>query len=218
MTTTAFISHYWKRARLELAVLGFVLLWAGVLLCLGVPGLARAQANGAEVSQLQIDRTAEGVFLSATVRFDLPTAVEDALLKGVPMFFVAEVEVYRDRWYWYDKRLLSAERHLRLAYQPLTRRWRLNVASGVITANSLGVALNQSFDSLPEALAALRRVSRWKIADSAEIDPEQRHSVVYSFRLDLAQLPRPFQIGVLGQAEWNIAASTTQRLSMEGTK
>lgn len=215
---TAFISHYWKRARLELAGLRFVLAWAGVLICLGIPNVVRAQPSGAEVSQLQIDRTADGVFLSASVRFDLPTAVEDALLKGVPMFFVAEVEVYRDRWYWYDKRLLSAERHLRLAYQPLTRRWRLNVASGVITANSLGVALNQSFDSLPEALAALRRVSRWKIADAAEIDPEQRHSVVYSFRLDLAQLPRPFQIGVLGQADWNISASSTQGMSMESAK
>ncbi len=218
MTTTAFISHYWKRLRLELAALEFVLLCAGACLCLGMPHVALAESSDAEVSQLQIDRTAEGVFLSASVRFDLPTAVEDALLKGVPLFFVAEVEVYRDRWYWYDKRLLSAERHLRLAYQPLTRRWRLNVASGVITANSLGVALNQSFDSLPEALAALRRVSRWKIADTAEIDPEQRHSVAYSFRLDLAQLPRPFQIGVLGQAEWNISASTTQRLSMESAK
>ena len=215
---TAFISHYCKRAWLELAVLEFALLSACACLCLGMPHLAQAQSNGAEVSHLQIERTAEGVFLSASVRFDLPAAVEDALLKGVPMFFVAEAEVYRDRWYWYDKRLLSAERHLRLAYQPLTRRWRLNVASGVITANSLGVALNQSFDSLPEALAALRRVSRWKIADAAEVDPEQRNSLVYSFRLDLAQLPRPFQIGVLGQAEWNISVSTTQRLTMETAK
>lgn len=215
---TAFISHYWKKARLELAVLEFVFVLVGACLCLGMPNRAQADPNGAEVSQLQIDRTTEGVFLSASVRFDLPTAVEDALVKGVPMFFVAEAEIYRDRWYWYDKRLLSAERHLRLAYQPLTRRWRLNVASGVITANSLGVALNQSFDSLPEALAALRRVSRWKIADTAEIDPDQRHSVVYSFRLDLSQLPRPFQIGVLGQAEWNISASSTQRISMESVK
>ena len=215
----AFISHCWKKARLQLAVLKFALVaLPGVCLCLCMPLAAQAQSNSAEVSQLQIERTAEGIFLSAAVRFDLPTAVEDALLKGVPMFFVTEVEIYRDRWYWYDKRLLSAERHLRLAYQPLTRRWRLNVASGVITANSLGVALNQSFDSLPEALAALRRVSRWKIADTADIEPDQRHSVAYSFRLDLAQLPRPFQIGVLGQAEWNISASTTQRLAMESAK
>ena len=212
MTMTAFISHCWKKARLEFAVLA-------ACACLSAaPTLAYAQSLVAEVSQLQIERSAEGVFLSASVRFELPTAVEDALLKGVPMFFVVEAEVYRDRWYWYDKRLISAERHMRLAYQPLTRRWRLNIASGVITANSLGVALNQSFDSLPDALAALRRVARWKITDAAEIDPEQRHTVVYSFRLDLSQLPRPFQIGVLGQTDWNISASISQRLSMESAK
>jgi hypothetical protein len=210
---TAFILHCWKRVWPEFAVL-----LACTCLCWSPLRVAHAQSTGAEVSQFQIERNAEGVFLSAAVRFDLPTAVEDALLKGVPMVFVAEAEIFRDRWYWYDKRLLSAVRQLRLAYQPLTRRWRLNVASGVVSANSLGVALNQSFDSLPEALAALRRVSRWKIADSAEIDPELKHSIVYSFRLDLAQLPRPFQIGVLGQAEWDISASTTQRLSTETPK
>ena len=213
MTTTGSILHCWKKARPEFAVLiaCACLLWS-------TPDFVQAQSSGAEVSQLQIERTAEGVFLSASVRFDLSTAVEDALLKGVPIFFVAEAEIYRDRWYWYDKRLVIAGRQMRLAYQPLTRRWRLNVASGVITANSLGVALNQSFDSLPEALAALRRVSRWKIADSADIDPDQKHSIVYSFRLDLAQLPRPFQIGVLGQAEWDISVSATQRLAVEAVK
>lgn len=207
---TAFILHCWKRVWPKLAVL-----LVCTCLCWSSLRVAHAQSTGAEVSQFQVERNAEGVFLTASVRFDLPTAVEDALLKGVPMVFVAEAEIFRDRWYWYDKRLLSAVRQLRLAYQPLTRRWRLNVASGVISANSLGVALNQSFDSLPEALAALRRISRWKIADSADIDPDLKHTIVYSFRLDLAQLPRPFQIGVLGQAEWDISASTTQRLSME---
>ena len=43
------------------------------------------------------------------------------------MYFVAEGDILRERWYWYDKRIVSVQRHIRLAYQPLTRRWRLNV-------------------------------------------------------------------------------------------
>ncbi len=171
-----------------------------------------------EVTQLQVDRSAEGVFVSATVQFDLPAAVEDALLKGIPMMFLAEVDIFRNRWYWYDKKVVSAERHMRLAYQPLTRRWRLNVASGQITPNSLGLALNQSFDSLPEAMAALRRVSRWKVAEPGEIDPDQKHGIEFRFRLDVSQLPRPFQIGALGQSDWNVVVTTTQRLAFEPGK
>ena len=107
---------------------------------------------------------------------------------------------------------------MRLAYQPLTRRWRLNVASGLITSSSLGLALNQSFEALPEALAAVQRLSRWKIADVSDLDFEQRYLVEFRFRLDLAQLPRPFQIGMLGQTDWNISAATGQALVLENAK
>ena len=144
--------------------------------------------------------------------------MQDALFKGVPMVFVAEVDTFRERWYWTNKRVLSAERHMRLAYQPLTRRWRLNVASGLITQAGLALALNQSFDSLSDALAALQRLSRWKIGDISDQDLEQRHYVEFRFRLDMSQLPRPFQIGTLGQTDWNIAASSSQALTLDSLK
>lgn len=216
MTMTAFILRSLRSALHKAAAL---LICAGLFCQVSLQAHAAAgDAGGAEVSQLQIDRNADGIFLTASVKFDLPVAVEDALLKGIPMFFVAGVEVSRDRWYWYDKKLLSTERHMRLAYQPLTRRWRLNMASGVITANSLGVALNQSFDTLSDALSAVRRVPRWKIAEAADIDPGQKHNLTFSFRLDVSQLPRPLQIGVLGQSEWDISATASQRLSPESMK
>jgi hypothetical protein len=134
------------------------------------------------------------------------------------MIFVAELELFRERWYWTNKRVASAERHMRLAYQPLTRRWRLNVASGTITNAALAVALNQNFDALPDALAAVQRLSRWKVADLADLDLEQQHLVVFRFRLDTSQLPRPFQIGTLGQTDWNIDFLIRQPLSMEPLK
>ena len=34
---------------------------------------------------------------------EIPSAVEDALLKGIPMVFLAEADILRERWYWYDK-------------------------------------------------------------------------------------------------------------------
>ncbi len=213
---TVFISRCWRSTRRDFAA------WLVCVSLLGVIGPAikvvHAEGNATEISQLQIERSAEGVFLSATVRFELSAVVEDALLRGVPLFFVAEVDVLRDRWYWYDKKLVSVERHMRLAYQPLTRRWRLNIASGAITSNSLGLSLNQGFETLGEALAAMRRVSRWKIAEASEIDAEQKNNIEFRFRLDVSQLPRPFQIGALGQSDWDISVTTTQRLSMQSAK
>jgi hypothetical protein len=129
---------------------------------------------------------------------------------------VAEASIYRDRWYWYDKRVSYSARHMRLAFQPLTRRWRLQVSSRPI--GSSGMVLGQVFDSQEEAVAAIQRISRWRIADAADIDPEAPHNIDFRFRLDVSQLPRPFQIGAVGQADWIILAVRNQRLVFDHTR
>jgi hypothetical protein len=207
VTTTAFITQYLKNAACE-RLLRRVLA-SLVMVCAG------AAVQAAEVTQLRMERSDESVYLSATVRFELPMVVEDALLKGIPMFFVAEADIYRDRWYWYDKRITTATRTMRLAYQPLTRRWRLNILPGAISVTGLRASLSQNYDTLSEAMAAIQRISRWRIADAAEIDAASRHNVEFRFRLDLSQLPRPFQIGVAGQRDWTIAVEDSRQLVPE---
>jgi hypothetical protein len=172
-----------------------------------------ARAESAEITQMRFDRTEDGLVMSANVTFELPPAVEDALTKGIPMFFVAEAVLLRDRWYWTDKHVATTTRHMRLSYQPLTRRWRLNMSSSPI--GSAGVALGQNFDTRDEALAAIQRISHWKIAESADIDPEARYNVNFRFRLDVSQLPRPFQIGAVGHSDWTINVSRNVRLLFE---
>lgn len=172
-----------------------------------------ARAEPTEITALRADRNAEGVVLSAQIALDLPGAVDDALSKGIPLFFVAEATLLRERWYWYDKELSTATRHLRLSFQPLTRRWRLVVSSSPIGAS--GLALGQTFDTREEAMAAVQRISGWRIIDSTDFDPEPRHYVNLRFRLDVSQLPRPFQLGVAGQADWNLIASRSVRIGTD---
>ena len=173
-------------------------------------------AQAAEITQLRVERADDGMHLSAAVNFALPPVVEDALMKGIPLFFVVEADIYRDRWYWTDLRVASAARTIRLAYQPLTRRWRVNIASGLISSSGgLRATLNQNYETLAEAMSAIQRVARWKIADNAEVSPDTAYRLEFNFRLDLSQLPRPFQIGVAGQSEWNISAQVRERLRVE---
>lgn len=179
-----------------------------------VVGLAQAQTS-TEVTQFRVERADDDVLVSAQMLFDLPSAVEDALLKGIPLFFVAEADIVRERWYWYDKQVGTSARHMRLVYQPLMRRWRLNVTSGAAREGSLGLALNQSFDTLPQALASIKRILRWKVADATELDGSVKYKVEFRFRLDLSQLPRPFQIGAIGQSDWDLAASASMPLSLK---
>lgn len=177
-----------------------------------------ARAEGIDIQSLRLERTEDGVFLSAVVQFLLPAVVEDTLLKGIPVTFVAEADLLRDRWYWYDKKVLSANRQMRLSYQPLTRRWRVQYASGTFPVSNQGVSLGQGYDQLDDALLAIQRISRWKIAEPQDVEPDARHNVEFRYRLDMGQLPRLFQIGALGQADWALSVSRNQRLLVEVPK
>ena len=184
------------------------------MFCLGLMQVS-ANTQAAEIGQLNVERTEDGVYLSANVRFELPAPVEDALLKGIAMFFVVEADIYQSRWYWTDRRVASAARTIRLAYQPLTRVWRVNIVNGVVQgASGLRATLNQNYDSLTDALSAVQRLSRWRVADNADIDVDASYKLEFSYNLDLSQLPRPFQIGVVGQKDWTISVRRTERLQL----
>ena len=213
MITTVFITHCWRRARAELSALLVCALF-GLL----QPLPLHAQPARVEITQLDLGRSGEGVDLAATVTFDLPSAVQDALYKGLPVIFVQEAEVYRERWYWLDKRVGGAQRHMRLVFQPLIRRWRLTMGAGLASSGGAGVALAQTFDTLDEALAVIRRVSGWRIASLADLEAGSQHRFEFRFRLDVTQLPRPLQIGALGESDWVLAVSASKRLAPESLK
>ena len=180
-----------------------VLQWlAVVLLAVALAGIsAGVRAETPELATFDAVRTDEGVMLSFGVRFELPHAVEEALHKGVPLYFVARAEVVRTRWYWRDRKVANVERIWRLAFQPLTRKYRVSFGG-----------LHQNFDSLSEALLSVTRVVQWKLADASQIDPDGTHQLEFSYRLDTSLLPRPMQIGVGGQAEWNLRLDRVQRI------
>jgi hypothetical protein len=208
----AFITHCWKKRWLE-PLARMLCVW-GLLL---VASYSHAQ-SGSESPPLSVERAEDEVLVSAVVQFELPSAVEDALQRGLPLFFMVEADILRARWYWYDKKVTTAERQLRLAYQPLTRRWRLTVTSGASKGSNLGLSLNQNFDTLPLALTAIKRISRWKIADVNELELSQIYRVELRFRLDISRLPLPFQIGTIGQSEWSVALNLTAPLSLDLSK
>lgn len=188
-----------------------------IAVAISATGFAVAQTT-TEISQFRVERADDDVLVSALVMFELPPPVEDALLKGVAMYFALEADVLRERWYWFDKKVTNVERRLRLAYLPLTRRWRLNVTSGVSPEGNVGLALNQNFDTLAQALTSVKRVSGWKVAEFGDLDLGVKYKIELRFRLDLSQLPRPFQIGAFGKDDWDIGASAVAPLPVSTYK
>ena len=162
------------------------------------PGL---KAEPVTLDGLDLTRNEEGLLLSFVAWFQLAPAVEDALQKGVPLYFEAQADVFRDRWYWRDKRVNSVTRTWRLAYQPLTRKYRVTFGG-----------LSQHYENLSEALVAVSRTTNWKLAEPSQLD-DGRLYVEFSYQLDTTQMPRPMQIGIGGQSDWSLKVERVRRLN-----
>ncbi len=185
-----------------------------LLLCMGA-----SYADSAVVAEdFQLQRSDDGVYLSARLGFDLPPSLEDAVTRGMPLGFVMQADVMRERWYWSDKLVSRSERYVRLTYQPLSKRWRVHVSAQPIQSTGLGVSMGQSYDSLPEALLSIQRVSRWRIADVAAIDASTKQRLEFRFRLDLSQLPQPLQFGSLGGGGWGLEYLQSLKLQEDSFK
>lgn len=213
VTTTAFITRCWLNVRFKQALI------RGLTALIFALPIAAAHANTrVELTELQVERADGALYLSAQLHFSLPATVEDALNKGIPIYFVASAETVRERWYWYDREIASAHRYMRVTYQPLTRRWRLNLSPEPLVNAGLGVTFTQYFDTLAEALASIQRMARWRIAALSDLDPAARQSVKFRFRLDASQLPRTFQMGAVGESDWALSIERQIDLTTEAAR
>jgi hypothetical protein len=178
------------------------LLWLALLCAMWV-GNVPARAAESELSTFDLIHNEEGLLLSYAVDVELSRSVDEALSKAVPLFFVAEAEVFRNRFYWRDLRVGYAVRRWRIVFQPLTSTYRVTFDGG----------LSQNYLSKAEALDAISRSARWKVAEPGQVDDGNRHYIEFSFRLDTAQLPRPLQIGIGGQADWSLSVRRSQKIN-----
>lgn len=139
----------------------------------------------------------EEVLVNIDFALSLNATLEEALQRGIPLYFLLEVDIQRPRWYWFDEKVLQHTTQYRVSYQPLTRKYR--VASGL---------LSQTFDSLEEVERLIGRVNARAIARASDLEKGSRYDVVVRLRLDQNQLPKPFQVNALASREWQLASES----------
>jgi len=154
-----------------------------------------AHADGIEVRKAALVAAEDRYFLEAEFDISLTHTLEDALNKGVPLHFLLEFELIRPRWYWFNERVANTQQHYRLAYNALTRQYRVAIGT-----------LYQNFGTLAEALAFLSRVRVREIAEPGVVRKDVSYTAAVRMRLDSSQLPRPFQVSAVGSREWSVSS------------
>ena len=153
-------------------------------------------ADEIEVGDARLSAAEEGVILAADFAFELGPRLVEVVTNGVPLYFVVEFELTRPRWYWFDEKTAARRLQLRLSYHPLSRQYRL----------STGV-LQQNYPALEDALKVLRRVRNWLVVDRSVGLAEASYEAAVRMRLDVAMLPKPFQLSAMTSRELNLESA-----------
>jgi hypothetical protein len=166
-----------------------------LMLAGAVPALADERIGVIAAELEPAPAGAGGAILNATFEFEMPQALDDAVQKGIAIYFNIEFELYRKRWYWLDRKVSTSTLTYRLSFSPLTRQFRL--ARG---------GLSQPFDSLDEALGLLKSVRQWRVIEKGVLSPGDSYEAQVRMRLDVNQLPKPFQVNAITSREWSLAS------------
>ncbi len=152
-------------------------------------------AEGIKIKSFELEKADNDWLLNASFQIELSPGLEDAVQKGVVLYFQTDFELSRSRWYWFDERPVVAQRQSRLSYQPLTQQYR--IASDGFTFSA---------KTISEALQAVGSIGGWRVIEGNQLDPSRAYTAGLHMSLDLSKLPKPFQVNALNNREWNISS------------
>ncbi|MCF8166699.1 MAG: DUF4390 domain-containing protein [Rhodoferax sp.] len=154
-----------------------------------------ASAEGIKLKTADLERVDNDWLLNATFKIELTPGLEDAVQKGVVLYFQTEFDLTRSRWYWFDEKTAIAQRSTRLSYQPMTQQYRIASEGFTFSAKTLF-----------EALQTVGSVGGWRVIDSDQIDANKSYTAALRMTLDLSRLPKPFQVNALNNRDWNVTS------------
>ncbi|MDR5749212.1 MULTISPECIES: DUF4390 domain-containing protein [unclassified Caballeronia] len=169
--------------------------WTVLALLLSLAAADPAFADTIAVQRASLQADGSGWSIDARFDFDLNSSLEDAVNKGVPVYFTTDFNLSRPRWYWFDEEPVNVSQSIRLSFQPLTREYRVSTGG-----------LQLGFTSLNEALDVIKHVTSWHVIDRNQVRPGETYNASVRMQLDIALMPKPFQIDAVNNRDWSLAS------------
>ena len=84
---------------------------------------------------------------------------------------------------------------VRLSYHPLTRQYRVSTGG-----------LQVPFSRLKDAVDFMQHVRGWRVFEQRAVKAGETVQAEVRMRLDVTQLPKPFQINAVNTRDWNLSS------------
>lgn len=152
-------------------------------------------ADGITVNSSSLELTDDGWQLNSEFNITFSPRLEEAVNRGVPLYFVVEFELARPRWYWFDEKPIQLTQTYKISYTPLLRQYRISVGNA-----------SQNFTRFDEVTRVLSRVRGLPVAAKGSLANGVAYEAGVRMRLDTAQLPKPFQFDAISSRDWSLAS------------
>ncbi len=185
---------FWTLARAGRAMARGALLRT-IALAMAMALAPLAHAEGIAVKSAVLEPTDDGWQLDADFDVQFSPRLEEAVNRGVPLYFVVDFELSRPRWYWFDQKPVQYTQTYKIAYTPLLRQYRLSVGS-----------VYQNFTRFEEVTRVLSRIRGLHVADPQALKRDITYQAAVRMRLDTSQLPKPFQVNAIASRDWTLTS------------
>lgn len=166
-----------------------------IIFCSLVPGHT-AYAEGIEVTTAKLEAAEDGYRVFVGFSFELGNDVKNAINEGIPVSFIAEVEINRPRWYWFDEKSIRSTQTIKIQYDLWRRQYTAAVNGG----------LKQNFATLEEIVNLVKQPRRWLVAEKNALSFGSTYNVAVRLKLDSSQLSKPMLITSLSNSGWRLSS------------
>jgi len=170
------------------------LLILGLMLIAATIQSAYSEGN-IKIKSFALEATGVGYQINVDAAIELNNTLEQALEKGIVLYFVIRFALIDTKWYWVDDEVARSKLRIGLSYNALTRQYRLSHRSK-----------SQGFDTLSEALQELGTQHHIPVEEKLKLKPNMEYLASLQVWLDASRLSKPFQLESLSSKEWNLSS------------
>ena len=187
--------HCWSNVRPERNLAHTLAHWLTCLALLVLLPVGMASAADISLRQPVLTASDDGYSVSADFNINFNSRLEEAVGRGVVLYFTVDFELVHARWYWFNERIVRRSRTYELSYHALTQQYRVSTGG-----------LHQSYNTLDEALRMISRLRNWPVIGKDELRNGVSATAALRMRLDLTQMPKTFQVSAISNKDWNLSS------------
>jgi len=134
--------------------------------------------------------------LDANLDLDFSDDALEALRSGVPLIVLVNIEVLKDRNWWWDKTIAELEQGYLLLYHALSEKYIIH---------NLNSGAQHNYVSLNAALFSLSNIREFPLIDKNLLQDEDHYARLRAY-LDIESLPAPMRPIAYISSQWQLAS------------